>query len=76
MTGPTVSSIPQLLKASSDDEQVLSFPIPDAAFGYHAQQAVEKLYKAVIAASGQKYLFIHDLTALRTQLLKDWRDHA
>jgi hypothetical protein len=68
MSALRASSIAELLNASSDDEDVLQFAIPDAAFGYHAQQAVEKLYTALLSALGQKYAFTHDLFALRKHL--------
>ncbi len=70
MSALKASSIAELLNASFDDEQVLQFAVPDAAFGYHGQQAVEKLYKALLTACGLKYPFIHDLFALRKQLEK------
>ena len=65
MTGPKVSSIEKLLRASSSDEKTLTFPVPDAAFGFHAQQAVEKLYKALLVARTGTHPFIHDLISLR-----------
>lgn len=68
MSAIKASSIAELLNASFDDEEVLAFAVPDAAFGYHGQQAVEKLYKALLTACGQKYPFIHDLVALRKLL--------
>jgi hypothetical protein len=45
------------LNASFDDEQVLVFAVPDAAFGYHGQQAVEKIYKALLTACGPQVPF-------------------
>jgi hypothetical protein len=70
MTALRVSSIAELLNASSDDRNVLQFDVRDAPFGYHAQQAVEKLLKALISAHGVAYPFIHDLVALRKLLEK------
>ena len=43
--------------------------IPDLAFGFHAQQAIEKLLKALIAARGEKYPRTHDLEELATLLV-------
>jgi hypothetical protein len=39
--------IQQLFDASARDEHTIAFPVPDEVFGFHAQQAVEKLYKAL-----------------------------
>ena len=39
------AQIELLSLASSDDESVLSLPLPDRVFGFHAQQAVEKQLK-------------------------------
>ncbi len=55
MTAKPVVSIDQLLRASSDDEETLQFPLPDSSFGFHAEQAVEKLYKAILAFTNGKY---------------------
>ena len=35
--------------------------VPDAILGFHAQQAVEKRIKAVLAAGGIGYPFTHDI---------------
>jgi hypothetical protein len=34
--------------ASLDDEFVRSAPMPDRVFGFHAQQAIEKLLKMLV----------------------------
>ena len=65
MTGKQASSTAQLLRASSDDQVSLTFPLPDSSFGFHAQQAVEKLYKALIAHHRGSHTFSHDLLSLR-----------
>jgi len=70
MTGPKVSSIEKLLRASSSDEATLLFPIPDPAFGFHCQQSVEKLYKALLVARTGTHPFTHDLLSLRKALEK------
>lgn len=46
-------------KVSSDTD------IADELVGFHAQQAIEKSMKAVLAANGVKFPFIHDLGVLR-----------
>ena len=58
----------QLLKASARDEQTLNFALADEIFGFHAQQAVEKLLKALITARGERHPFTHDLGKLVLQL--------
>jgi hypothetical protein len=62
--------IQQLFDASARDEDTIAFPVPDEIFGFHAQQAVEKLYKALISAHGVEHAFTHRLTALRDHLAK------
>ncbi len=68
MTARPVASIDQLLRASSDDEATLQFPLPDSSFGFHAQQAVEKLYKVLLAFHNGQYPFSHDLKSLRKRV--------
>ncbi len=58
--------IAELLAASSDDEAVLSVVVPDRIFGFHAQQAVEKLLKTLIVAHGHSYAFTHNIETLRS----------
>jgi HEPN domain-containing protein len=43
--------------------------IPAPIFGFHAQQAVEKLLKALLSQRGIKYPRTHDLEKLVLQLL-------
>ncbi len=61
---PRMEPIQELLDASSDDEVVLSLPVPDRIFGFHAQQSVEKLLKVPILANGSNHAYIHDLEVL------------
>jgi hypothetical protein len=68
LTARPVASIDQLLRASSDDEATLQFPLPDSSFGFHAQQAVEKLYKVLLAFHNGQYPFSHDLKSLRKRV--------
>lgn len=42
--------------------------IADALIGFHAQQAVEKALKAVLAASGDDYPWTHDVQVLLHRL--------
>lgn len=58
-----------LLRKASEDEalldEVLNSPhISDEVFGFHCQQAAEKLLKAVLAFRGVVYRRTHDLTEL------------
>jgi len=68
LTARPVASIDQLLRASSDDEATLQFPLPDSSFGFHAQQAVEKLYKVLLAFHNGQYPFSDDLKSLRKRV--------
>ena len=68
MTERPATSIELLLRASSSDEETLGFPVPDAAFGFHAQQAVEKLMKALLTSQTGSYPFTHDLLSLRKRI--------
>ncbi|HZL49231.1 MAG TPA: HEPN domain-containing protein [Solirubrobacteraceae bacterium] len=59
-----------LLGAARDDELMASSLLPvkgvtDAGIGLHAQQAVEKAIKAVLAVKETKFPFTHDLKRLR-----------
>jgi HEPN domain-containing protein len=57
-----------LKKASQDEitlDALLEEPkVGDEVFGFHCQQAVEKLLKAVLAAKGVAFRRTHDLEAL------------
>jgi hypothetical protein len=64
MTQALDQSILELLQASRDDAENLSLPVNDRTFGFHAQQTVEKLLKALIGAHRQKYQYTHDLGEL------------
>jgi HEPN domain-containing protein len=52
------------LHASRDDEDTLRLAVPDRTFGFHAQQAVEKLVKALIGGHGERYAFTHNVETL------------
>jgi len=64
MTQALDQSIIELLHASRDDEETLHLPVPDRTFGFHAQQAVEKLLKALIGGHGERYAFTHNVETL------------
>ena len=64
MTSALDQSIVELLNASRDDEETIHLPVNDRTFGLHAQQATEKLLKALIGAHGQRYTFTHDIEQL------------
>jgi HEPN domain-containing protein len=42
--------------------------VPDAPFGFHVQQAVEKLLKALLSQLSIEYKFTHDLGYLVDQI--------
>jgi hypothetical protein len=60
--------IQQLLEAADRDAQTLAFPVPDEIFGFHVEQAVEKLLNSLSAAHGEPFEFIHALAPLVRQL--------
>lgn len=64
MTQALDQSIIELLHASRDDEETIRFDVNDRTFGFHAQQAVEMLLKALIGGNGQRYAFTHDIEIL------------
>lgn len=57
-----------LLRKARGDERAVSAlldeHVPDEVVGFHAQQAVEKALKAVLAVRGIDYAFSHDLAYL------------
>jgi len=63
----------RLLAKAREDEYVLKHladdpRAPDAPLGFHAQQAVEKALKAVLAAHGVEYPLTHNLAMLAAAL--------
>jgi HEPN domain-containing protein len=61
----------ELLELAGDDEAALRALLPvesvsDSIVGFHAQQAVEKSLKAVLASRGIDFPFSHDLARLMT----------
>jgi len=64
-----------LLSKAAEDEYVLDRLLddkdaPDSVYGFHAQQATEKLLKAGLAHAGLEYPFTHRLVEL-IDLAKD-----
>jgi HEPN domain-containing protein len=54
-----------LLSKAASDEAVLSYDaVSDSILGFHAQQAVEKLMKALLTQLGVPYEFTHSLSRL------------
>jgi hypothetical protein len=51
-----------LVRLIEDDD------VPDDSLGFHAQQAVEKMIKAVLASNGVPYERTHNITYLLTLL--------
>ncbi len=59
----------ELLSLAADDELVARSLLPiqgvtDAGIGFHAQQAIEKAIKAVLAFKGVEFPYSHDLNGL------------
>ena len=57
-----------MLRKAASDRSVLDFDLPNEIFGFHAQQAFEKLFKALIAARGVRYQHTHVFKKLLDQL--------
>lgn len=57
-----------LIKAAEDEQTLRLQELPDAIFGFHAQQAVEKLLKALLSALEVRYELTHDLDRLQLVL--------
>lgn len=64
----------RVLSKSRDDQYILTRVVDDPAapvwvLGFHAQQAVEKAIKAVLAAQGVEYPLTHNLALLLAKLV-------
>jgi len=65
MSSQVAAKAETLPHKSAEDERVLHWSqAPDAIFGFHAQQAAEKLLKALLAQIGVEFELTHDLTKL------------
>jgi hypothetical protein len=54
-----------LLTKASEDEVVLRLNgVPEGPFGFHVQQAIEKLFKALLCQLEVEYKYTHDLNEL------------
>ena len=65
----------KLMGKASEDLNLLqvgceNMGISDAIFGFHAQQTVEKIFKAWLCLIGKEYPFTHDLRLLYNLLAK------
>jgi hypothetical protein len=61
---PTQAQI-LLIKAAEDEKALGSSELSDAILGFHAQQAVEKLIKALLAQLNAPFELTHNLGRLR-----------
>jgi HEPN domain-containing protein len=66
--GPSTQAQVLLIKAAEDEAALQAVGNPDAVVGFHAQQAVEKLMKALISARLAQFELTHDLTRLMRAL--------
>ena len=69
MSGAVDPWAAKLIAKAAEDEVVLhADDIPDGPFGFHAQQAAEKLVKALLSQLGIAFDYTHDVTKLANQL--------
>jgi hypothetical protein len=66
--GPRTQAEILLIKAAEDEAALQAVGNPDAILGFHAQQAVEKLIKALISARLAQFELTHDLARLAKAL--------
>jgi len=57
-----------LLKAAEDEIAIQIDELPDGPFGFHAQQTVEKLFKALLSQLSIAFDYTHDISKLAKQL--------
>jgi antitoxin component of RelBE/YafQ-DinJ toxin-antitoxin module len=69
-SGPYTQAEVLLIKASEDEAALYPTGNPDAVLGFHAQQAVEKLLKALISARSVPFELRHNLARL-AKVLQD-----
>ncbi len=58
-----------LIKAAEDEKILHTDNIPEAILGFHAQQAVEKLMKALLSQLAVSYALTHNLDRLQRLLV-------
>lgn len=69
MSDGPASQVQVLLIKAAEDEKVLDAPgVSDSILGFHAQQAAEKLMKALLSRLNVPYERIHDLGRLNALL--------
>jgi hypothetical protein len=67
-SGPYTQTQILLIKAAEDEQALHAAEIPDSILSFHAQQAVEKLLKALLAALAVPFEHTHNLGRLETAL--------
>jgi hypothetical protein len=67
-TGPYTQAQVLLIKASEDEAALKAPGISESILGFHAQQAVEKLLKALISTLSVQFELTHDLVRLAAAL--------
>jgi hypothetical protein len=67
-SGPYTQAQVLLIKASEDEAALRATGNPDSVLGFHAQQSVEKLMKALISAHSAPFELTHNLVRLATVL--------
>ena len=69
MKNPSNTPAQILLVKADEDEQTLTMEnLPEAILGFHAQQAVEKLIKALVSQLNTPFEMTHDLARLQKLL--------
>ncbi|MGA9072241.1 MAG: HEPN domain-containing protein [Terracidiphilus sp.] len=69
-TSPYTQAQVLLIKASEDEAALQATGNPDAVLGFHAQQSVEKLMKALISARSAPFELTHNLLRLNAIVLE------
>ena len=70
MTGAINRQAQTLLIKAAEDEAVLQWPAaPEGPFGFHVQQAIEKLFKALLCQLNVEFRYTHDLDHLEVLLI-------
>lgn len=65
---PTTQAQVLLIKASEDETALQADGNPDSVLGFHAQQAVEKPFKALISSRSVAFELTHSLLRLERSL--------